>query len=667
MAYSILNTVYSRQTFRQITVNLTYTLITKLMKLHLPQALFTATLAALAAVPAQAADTYTWNGPAGTNSKDDHLWTGTHWLKNGKGSDLKWSNGWDAILPDKNKETEVKFSGAGKEITAGAVTVNGTYKMTCDDNPTIKFAGLTVNSGSALTIGGSFNDTSFTIDDLTLGGSMTIRTAMNITKISELSGTLTLNCNTTAKKTAITIGAIGKLGSIITTATALKFSEGATIAVTDKITVTGGEKHLSDGSNGFTVTDDATMTLVTIGSDKGGSGSLDAKEAKVTRNIGDDKDGIYTLDNTGVATKAGSTDFTTYYLNSGDGSVAAMKTASGNKLTTVDMSSTGTLTVDADLNTLNAHTQGGTVDMTLGKAIANMTVNADTTILTAEGKTVETTMEVESGKEVSIEGEGGIKTGGVVIAGRDNETPATITNRGESANYTPGNQYMEISQATVEVTDGSAAVGDLLTINNKLTNTKLINKSGVTVRSTDGAGLTDIAAISGNVAVTNLAALSLETLTIAAGEQVGVYTGNEMTEAAVAELTVTGTLTVGGAGASLNANLTLGSGSVLDLSAGSALTLGCTLGLEDGLTFVLSEQQLNDLTTGGSVLLMDGVDALSGTLPTSFTVTDSVGQAFGGPVALTYQGTELRLVPEPATATLSLLALAGLAARRRRK
>lgn len=663
------------------------------MKPRLPKTLFSAVLSVLtigAIAPASGA-THTWNGTSSKNVWNDT--TNKTW-SNASGDAELWSavKAGDTITfgsGAKTKDIQVKSA----DITVSTYIVFAdTY--TVSSTKYIEAQSVSFTGGSSFTLvntsGSSAadylkiskdvkvqNDYTFYMDktiDWRIGNSLVIDSGKALTlavaenahkeaggealittaKINLGTGSsLTVNKNVTFN---ITNG--GSLESAITNSGTLSMRGSFTSTGMDVIK--GTATHYSEGDNGFAVTEGDKIIVVK------GTGALSATGVTLTQ------DGVgYTLnDKTGVAQAAETTDYTTYYLNSGDGSVSDMAKAASakeGKLTTVDMSSTGTLKVDADLNTLNAHTHGGTVDMTLGKAIANMTVNADTTILTAEGKTVETTMEVESGKEVSIEGEGGIKTGGVVIAGRDNETPATIANGGESADYAPGNHAMKISHATVEVTDGSAAVGDLLTINNKLTDTKLINKSGVTVRSTDGAGLTDIAAISGNVAVTNLAALSLDTLTIAAGEQVGVYTGNEMTEAAVAELTVKGTLTVGGAGASLNANLTLGSGSVLDLSAGSALTLGCTLGLEDGLTFVLSEQQLNDLTTGGSVLLMDGVDALSGTLPTSFTVTDSVGQAFGGPVALTYQGTELRLVPEPATATLSLLALAGLAARRRRK
>lgn len=662
------------------------------MKPRLPKTLFSAVLSVLtigAIAPASGAS-HTWNGTSSNKTWND---TKNKVWSNSSGTAELWSavKAGDTITFGSGSRITKNIEVKSNDITVATYIVFAdTY--TVSSSKAINAQSVSFTGGSSFTLTNSSgsstdtdyfkiskdvnvkNDYTFYMDatiDWQIGNSLVIDSGKALTlavastphtaaggkalittaKINLGTGSsLTVNKNVTFN---ITNG--GSLESAITNSGTLSMRGSFTSTGMDVIK--GTATHYSEGDNGFAVTEGDKIIVVK------GTGALSATGVTLTQ------DGVgYTLnDKTGVAQAAETTDYTTYYLNSGDGSVAAMKTASGNKLTTVDMTSTGTLTVDADLNTLNAHTHGGTVDMTLGKAIANMTVNADTTILTAEGKTVETTMEVESGKEVSIEGEGGIKTGGVVIAGRDNETPATIANGGESADYTPGNHAMEISHATVEVTDGSAAVGDLLTINNKLTDTKLINKSGVTVRSTDAAGLTDIAAISGNVAVTNLAALSLDTLTIAAGEQVGVYTGNEMTEDAVAELTVKGTLTVGGAGASLNANLTLGSGSVLDLSAGSALTLGCTLGLEDGLTFVLSEQQLNDLTTGGSVLLMDGVDALSGTLPTSFTVTDSVGQAFGGPVALTYQGTELRLVPEPATATLSLLALAGLAARRRRK
>lgn len=128
----------------------------------------------------------------------------------------------------------------------------------------------------------------------------------------------------------------------------------------------------------------------------------------------------------------------------------------------------------------------------------------------------------------------------------------------------------------------------------------------------------------------------------------------------------------------LNASeLVLGTGVTLSLSADASVTLG-------------SLDITNALTLGGSIL--DGLNAIgdSVNLFTVETLTGWTPGAEGYMIAtewltfnaekfnsgilstntvLTYTGNTLALtvIPEPATATLSLLALAGLAARRRRK
>lgn len=110
-----------------------------------------------------------------------------------------------------------------------------------------------------------------------------------------------------------------------------------------------------------------------------------------------------------------------------------------------------------------------------------------------------------------------------------------------------------------------------------------------------------------------------------------------------------------------NVTLTLAEGSVLDvteLTVGTGLNLVITLSKEafatlDNTTFdIFSVQEGEVDLTGANVSFTDGEQTKTGTITAeggSITVTDSY------------------VVPEPTTATLSLLALAALAARRRRK
>lgn len=181
------------------------------------------------------------------------------------------------------------------------------------------------------------------------------------------------------------------------------------------------------------------------------------------------------------------------------------------------------------------------------------------------------------------------------------------------------------------------------------------------------AGGSDTSIIMGDTAT--LESLTLDANTtfgaFKAAENLAVETNNETT------LTLT-TLTVG-KGATLNANIVLGADSTLSLEG--CLTMGSTVSLTSGMTIDLSADMLALMYDGKAIDLFTSVDSLTldGNIinpdtvtNVNFTVDDKL-QNFnmgysneGGTVSIT-------LVPEPTTATLSLLALAALAARRRRK
>jgi len=181
--------------------------------------------------------------------------------------------------------------------------------------------------------------------------------------------------------------------------------------------------------------------------------------------------------------------------------------------------------------------------------------------------------------------------------------------------------------------------------------------------------------------------VTLTNLKLAGGTTLGIYkngvaqtasTDNEVT------VTVTGTLTAE-AGATLNANLVFRSGSTMHLDG--TLTMGSSVYLENGM--LLEGTLLDTLYGSGIATLYDSVDQFyinnelwsdgdswtgdEGSenvlnLFTNLNRTDAVGNEYR--YGLSYTGGNVVLtanVPEPATATLSLLALAALAARRRRK
>lgn len=276
--------------------------------------------------------------------------------------------------------------------------------------------------------------------------------------------------------------------------------------------------------------------------------------------------------------------------------------------------------------------------------------------------------------------------------------------------YTAGNANFTIKNAKVTLTD-------TVTVGNKLLNAEVIaDAEGQTLTVSNGGNtltalaaqqgnlvvtnasgskttLTDIRALGGNVDLQGLgsgASVSLKDLVIGESRAVtALVSGTTVAadESNVASVVMTGKLNAA-SGAVLNANLTMATGSTLQVAEGG-LEMGCALTLQTGIN--LGDDQLQTLNTKGYLTLFTGVDSLT-LSANGITTTDAItmeqginaGTYFNLPAAsnvasptpyqLVYTGAsnggELALTlatPEPATTTLSLLALAGLAARRRRR
>ena len=238
-----------------------------------------------------------------------------------------------------------------------------------------------------------------------------------------------------------------------------------------------------------------------------------------------------------------------------------------------------------------------------------------------------------------------------------------IKNTGEQlAQYSTSDTNMEVTAKTLTMSDAQNNV----TVSNQLVVDEIVN---TTAKVLTLDNVTEVMELT-NMNITGSTA------------KVGYITGEEpvFTEATVA---ISGVLQ--GGDATLLANLTLKGGSKLDVDGGAdkALTLGSTL------TF--------DLAQGGLVNLdQDTIDALAGLqdgqslaliVAANGTQLDYVGAQTGmgyaqlfapaegltGNYTVYAQGDAFGLkkstspIPEPTTGTLSLLALAALAARRRRK
>ena len=254
-----------------------------------------------------------------------------------------------------------------------------------------------------------------------------------------------------------------------------------------------------------------------------------------------------------------------------------------------------------------------------------------------------------------------------------NDTKITKLN---SSQFDYTQKYHKISNAEVQLSSDNA-----VTLGSQLENSVVKNMGAGTLKLTNAANtLSGVVAAAGDVTMHNLAAAaSLDVLEVAGGKTVGLYTGAD-TASEKAAATVSGTAAFG-SGAALNtACLTLADGATLemsDLEAG-AVTLNGTLtfgsGLQMGENLLASVgaldygETLNLFTGLSGVNLPVAVDTESSrvlassvfsnvqsdTLYVDYRVIDNVGSLL------------VVNVPEPTTATLSLLALAALAARRRR-
>ena len=282
-----------------------------------------------------------------------------------------------------------------------------------------------------------------------------------------------------------------------------------------------------------------------------------------------------------------------------------------------------------------------------------------------------------------------------IINERGDDTSLKATTQG-GQKYSLSSTDYEIKNARVVFTGSESA-----TLGNKLTNVTLENSisnaaapanleeetdgsfyAGSTLTVTNAANtLNGVIAYGGDVMLQNLqAATSLELLEIATGRTVSGYAGSGGEKS---NITVTGHALLGG-GATLNASLTLADGATLDMYSieQSAVTLDGTLTfngqveLGGNLLAILAEMsswQSQELTlfTGLSDIALpsmesdNGSSVLASTLFSNvqsenmyveYHVIDNVGSLV---VTMT--------IPEPATTTLSLLALSALAMRRRRK
>lgn len=262
--------------------------------------------------------------------------------------------------------------------------------------------------------------------------------------------------------------------------------------------------------------------------------------------------------------------------------------------------------------------------------------------------------------------------GGNITKGAANRQQGATTNVTVVGNKASIGGNIEADTVTLQDVDASESATGFDKYSNIITADKLVLNN---VQTNLGASVkvTEIEVNGSNTSLIMSDFATLESLTLGSRVSFGAFKTAESRSSATSNETTLSlsNLTVG-KGSTLNANIVLGKDSILSMEG--CLTMGSSVALASCMTIDLTTDLLTRLYQGEAIDLFASVDSLTldglnidhdTITEVSFNVDDMV-QTFD--MAYSNAGTvSITLVPEPATATLSLLALAGLAARRRRK
>lgn len=345
---------------------------------------------------------------------------------------------------------------------------------------------------------------------------------------------------------------------------------------------------------------------------------------------------------------------------------------------TFEMSYTNsnTLTMATNLN-LNGHSQ----------VTGTRAFNTYGGVITAEGtdNVISSGVQLRSAASFVVKEGGELLISGAVTASAENGAAYSMTKTGDGTLTISGNISGTAAHKVTINGDGANTIITSASVSNATLNDVTLNGSSYSMTNVTFGGSTEVTAdvtetgtmtvasgsvtqMTGTLTADTLAisgtldlaqtALTASTITLNSGATI------ELADHA-GQLT-TSALTVNGDSA-INANLVFAANSVLTFTEGS-VTLGCTIDFGTGTTIALGEAYHSDLETNGMTLLFSGVDAVEGQINGLENVVVTGAFADGHLVAVKQADNSYNIyaTPEPATATLSLLALAGLMARRRR-
>ena len=317
------------------------------------------------------------------------------------------------------------------------------------------------------------------------------------------------------------------------------------------------------------------------------------------------------------------------------------------------------------------------------------------------------------------------ETGAPVVLGTHLSGSDTRVSLHEEASLDLGGHVLSVTEVNMSEDAASASIGNgtlnsdlavesgkTLHLGNALTIAGNLSGGGTITKENDGTasvsggmkGFTGNVQVQGGelniMGIAEAASLKVADVTIMSGT-LGVYQGGTTGEENEGTLTIrNGSKLAAGHGAQLNANLVMEGGSTLDVHSteGAGLLMGSTVTLSKGMTLKDYSADWATWKVGTKYVLFSGVDGLSiggdmmtGTLDytqwvdakeyfTNIEESNRYFLCYGGAPDQSAQGiltavndgsnvgmVYIMAMPEPTTSTLSLLALAGLAARRRRK
>ncbi len=259
---------------------------------------------------------------------------------------------------------------------------------------------------------------------------------------------------------------------------------------------------------------------------------------------------------------------------------------------------------------------------------------------------------------------------GVTISGDDSETAARIKRTGgTSGEFGAGRSDFAVSDAKITV-DSANGAGVNLTMSGTYS-LKNAYSGLVTEKNGNNTNYASVEASAGSITFLNKASgMEVSELTIESKKAVSVYSGDSVSTAAAA-LTIGKSLETTG-NTSINGMLVLKDGVALDLTGSITLSNALTL----GSNLSLSDDMITMLGSSNSLTLFTGVTSITGWESEGMVAASDVfsnaefaeNEIYDSHVVSYKDGVvSIHSIPEPTTATLSLLALAGLAARRRRK